>query len=140
LDLKPGNILVNRDGTVKVIDFGGARRLRDRHNDEPTVAFSGPYASPEQIQFGSRLGFPADIYALGTVLYELLCGHEPFDPLLTPAELERQICEESPRAPSSAIFQSKLKRSDSGTNFRLEPETIARMRGGCRLSEGLRPA
>ena len=135
LDLKPANILVNRDGQVKVIDFGVSRQVRGADRNKPAVAFSGPYASPEQIEFGSRLGFPADIYALGAVLYELLCGHEPFSPHLAAAELERQIFEDAPRAPSAAIYDSKVRRSDAGKNFRVEPEDLARMRGGCRLSE-----
>src|ERR1035441_7360925 len=91
LDLKPGNILVNRDGVVKAIDFGVARQLRRGDKNDIAVAFSGPYASPEQVQAGRRVGFSADIYALGAVLYELLCGHEPFDPLLVTAPLEGQL-------------------------------------------------
>ena len=136
LDLKPGNILVNRDGVVKVIDFGVARHLEDRPIAAPPVAFSGPSASPEQIQTGARLGFPTDIYALGAVLYELLCGHEPFDPCLAVGELERQILEEIPELPSNALNHPKLKRSDTGKHFRLEPDALARMRGCRRTSEG----
>ena len=135
LDLKPGNILVDRDGVVKVIDFGVARQIEGREAAESSGAFSGPYASPEQIQAGSLVGYPADIYALGAVLYELLCEHEPFDPLLVSGELERQIVEETPRPPSVALNQSKLKMSDAGTHFRLEAADIAKMRGGCRVSE-----
>jgi serine/threonine-protein kinase len=135
LDLKPGNILVDKDGVVKVIDFGVARRIEGRQTTEACGAFSGPYASPEQIQEGGQVGYPADIYALGAVLYDLLCEHQPFDPLLATGELERQIVEEMPRPPSVALSQSKLKVSDAGRHFRLEADAIARMRGGCRLSE-----
>jgi len=135
LDLKPGNILIDRDGVVKVIDFGVARRIEGREGAKSSGAFSGPYASPEQIQAGSRVGYPADIYALGAVLYELLCEHEPFDPLLVTGELERQIVDETPRPPSVALNQSKLKVSDAGAHFRLEAGDIAKMRGGCRVSE-----
>ena len=135
MDLKPGNILVNKDGFVKVIDFGMARRLEGQEISQSFGAFSGPYASPEQIQVGCNPGYSTDIYALGAVLYELLCGHEPFDPRLSAGELERQIIEETPRRPSDALNQSKLKASDAGKHFRLEPEALARMRGGCRLSE-----
>src|ERR1017187_1320328 len=69
LDLKPGNILVDKDGFVKVIDFGVARQIKGREAAEPSGVFSGPYASPEQVQEGGLVGFPADIYALGAVLY-----------------------------------------------------------------------
>jgi serine/threonine-protein kinase len=135
LDLKPANILVDKDGFVKVIDFGIARRIEGRESPEASGAFSGPYASPEQVREGGQVGYPADIYALGAVLYELLCEHEPFDPLLAAGELERQIVEEMPRPPSVALSRSKLKVSDAGRHFRLEADAIAKMRGGCRLSE-----
>jgi serine/threonine-protein kinase len=135
LDLKPANILVDKDGFVKVIDFGIARRIEGREAPEASGAFSGPYASPEQVREGGQVGYPADIYALGAVLYELLCEHEPFDPLLAAGELERQIVEEMPRPPSVALSRSKLKVSDAGRHFRLEADAIAKMRGGCRLSE-----
>jgi len=135
LDLKPGNILVNQSGAVKVVDFGIACRLEGPARSRPDGAFSGPYASPELIQPGSRLGFQTDIYALGAVLYELLCGHEPFDPLLSAGELERQILEEIPMAPSNALQRAKLKQSDAGLHFRLEPDALARMRGCRRFSE-----
>jgi serine/threonine protein kinase len=135
LDLKPGNILVDKDRTVKVIDFGIARRIEGREEAAAPGAFSGPYASPEQIQEGGRVGFAADIYALGAVLYELLCGHAPFDPLLATAELERQIAEDTPPPPSVALNRSKLRVSDDGRHYRLEADAIAKMRGGCRLTE-----
>ena len=50
LDLKPGNILVNKDAAIKIIDFGVARRLDRRGLVGSSRAFSGAYASPEQIQ------------------------------------------------------------------------------------------
>ncbi|MEI9975275.1 MAG: serine/threonine-protein kinase [Ignavibacteriota bacterium] len=130
MDLKPSNILVNMDGRVKVIDFGIARRLDDQHVAGPATGFSGPYACPEQIQRDHKLGYPVDTYGLGAVLYELLCGHSPFNSRLSAGELERQIMEESPRPPSSAINQAKLTTSDSGRTFRLEPEENAKMRAG----------
>ena len=57
LDLKPGNILVNRSGAVKVVDFGIARRLESRARSRPDGAFSGPYASPELLQPEANLVF-----------------------------------------------------------------------------------
>jgi len=138
LDLKPANILVAADGAVKVIDFGIAQRLDEDRAAEPSNAVSLPYASPEQLQAGGKPGVKADIYSLGAVLYELLCGHQPFNPRLAPGELERQILEETPRRPSSAIGQPRLKQSDSGKYVSLEPEKNATLRGGCRPSEARR--
>lgn len=104
----------------------------------PCDPFSGPYSSPEQIQPGSKLGYPTDIYSLGAILYELLSGHEPFNPSVSVAELERQIIEQNPSRPSHVIGQPKLKAGSDGKYFRLDPEAIASMRGNCRVSEARR--
>ncbi|MEE8330832.1 MAG: Stk1 family PASTA domain-containing Ser/Thr kinase [Acidimicrobiia bacterium] len=78
-DLKPGNIMLSGDGSVKVTDFGIARALDDSEELTKTGAVIGTatYFSPEQAQ-----GLPADersdVYALGIVLYEMLTGIPPF--------------------------------------------------------------
>ena len=80
-DLKPENIMLQPDGNVKIIDFGialmeGARRVTWR-------GLSGTmgtpdYMSPEQLR-GERGTASSDVYAVGMMLYEMLCGHTPFD-------------------------------------------------------------
>lgn len=80
-DIKPENIMVLDDGSIKIIDFGialleGARRVTWR-------GLSGTmgtpdYMSPEQLR-GERGTASADIYAVGAMLYEMLCGHPPFE-------------------------------------------------------------
>ena len=78
-DVKPGNIMITPDGSVKVMDFGIARALDDSEELTRTGAVIGTatYFSPEQAQ-----GLPADersdVYALGIVLYEMLAGKPPF--------------------------------------------------------------
>jgi serine/threonine-protein kinase len=73
-DLKPSNVLVNRDGTVKLLDFGIALALDPGDAQTPaTQVFTPEYAAPEQLR-GERVTTATDVYALGLLLYELLCG------------------------------------------------------------------
>src|SRR3954469_270624 len=78
-DIKPGNILVTRDGRVKVTDFGIARALAESALTLPgTTLGSVHYFSPEQAR--GELSTPAsDIFSLGIVLYELLTGRRPWE-------------------------------------------------------------
>lgn len=80
-DLKPGNILLSQDGTVKVLDFGIAAILRTdvtKLTDTGRPIGTTQYMSPEQAHGSSRLTPQADLYALGCVLHELLTGHVVF--------------------------------------------------------------
>ncbi|MEQ9568607.1 MAG: serine/threonine-protein kinase, partial [Longimicrobiales bacterium] len=82
-DLKPSNVLVSDDGTVKLLDFGIARVLSDGGSGQTTVvgaprALTLAYAAPEQID-GGAITTATDVYALGTMLYELLTGFRPRD-------------------------------------------------------------
>ena len=78
-DLKTSNIMIRRDESVRVLDFGIAASLKDAHSRATggEVALSIHYASPEQIR-GERPSVAMDIYSLGCVFYEMLTGRPPF--------------------------------------------------------------
>jgi len=106
-DLKPGNILVRDDGSVKLLDFGIARVL-----DEPSgraaatrtaARFLTPeYAAPEQL-LGEPASAQTDVYSIAILLYELLTGTRPYDGANGSTILEQVVGGAEPTAPSSAL-------------------------------------
>ena len=77
-DVKPGNVLIGRDGRVKVVDFGIARAVAEAQMTLPgTTLGSVHYFSPEQAR-GDATTTASDIYSLGIVLYEMLTGLRPW--------------------------------------------------------------
>ena len=78
-DIKPQNIMLLRDGTVKVADFGIARQMTQQNTYNIGEAIgSVHYVSPEQAR-GSHVDNRADLYSFGVVMYEMLCGRLPFE-------------------------------------------------------------
>ncbi len=114
-DLKPGNILVDPSGQVKIIDFGVARStdsdmaVTTMQTDVGQIIGTLQYMSPEQCEADpDKIDTRSDVYALGVVLYELLCDQLPYDLKRTAIhEATRIIREDVPTRPS--ITNRKLR-------------------------------
>jgi serine/threonine protein kinase len=108
-DIKPGNILVDSSGQVKIIDFGVARAtdsdmaVTTQQTGVGDLIGTLQYMSPEQCAADPHdLDTRSDVYALGVVLYELLCGKLPYDLTRTPIPVApRVICDRPPIRPST---------------------------------------
>ena len=129
-DLKPGNVLVDGEGQVKLLDFGIAKALDPIEayaaggSGHTTVAgqrpFTPHYASPEQVR-GEPVSTATDIYSLGVLLYQMLTGTRPTGRhATTPAEAARSVLEEQPTRPSRLSTSEALDPQWLSTRKRLE--------------------
>ncbi|HEU4927600.1 MAG TPA: serine/threonine-protein kinase [Vicinamibacterales bacterium] len=107
-DLKPSNILVSADGVVHLLDFGIAKLIESGTAAAPQTRIESrmmtpEYASPEQVR-GETLGTASDIYSLGVLLYELLCGCAPYRfSTRSPLEVATLVCEQDPVRPGVRV-------------------------------------
>ncbi len=100
-DIKPGNVMVTRNGDVKVMDFGIARAMSDAQatmTQTAQVIGTAQYLSPEQAR-GERVDSRSDLYSAGCLLYELLTGRPPFTGD-SPVAIAYQHVRENPIPPS----------------------------------------
>jgi serine/threonine protein kinase len=93
-DIKPSNILLTQDGDVRIVDFGIALVADSDVSRLEGVAGSPAYMSPEQVQ-GLELDARSDLYSLGAVMYEMLCGQRPFRAGAL-GKLLRQVVQQTP--------------------------------------------
>jgi 5'-AMP-activated protein kinase catalytic alpha subunit len=77
-DLKPENLLIDFDGSLKVVDFG-LSNMYEQGNTLKTACGSPCYAAPEMIAGNRYHGLKSDIWSCGVVLYAMLCGFLPFE-------------------------------------------------------------
>ncbi len=123
-DIKPENLMLDRWGKIKVMDFGLARATgHQKITMAKTLVGSIYYASPEQV-WGYELDNRSDIYALGVVLYEMVCGQRPFTgrslpeltraiisgPLRPPGTLNTEISPELERIILTAMARDRAER------------------------------
>ena len=101
-DVKPGNVMITPQGTVKVMDFGIARAVSDSAatmTSTAAVIGTAQYLSPEQAR-GESVDARSDVYSMGCLLYELVTGAPPFTGD-SPVSVAYQHVREDPRLPSS---------------------------------------
>jgi phosphate ABC transporter phosphate-binding protein len=130
-DIKPGNLLLDRSGLVKILDLGLARFLRDtgrndnltgRYNDDNSVVGTVDYMSPEQAVNSPHIDIRSDIYSLGATFYYLLAGRAPFeDETITQKLVSHQLREpvaieslrsDMPRALAAVLRKMMAKKQD----------------------------
>lgn len=111
-DLSPENIIVLKDGSVRLLDFGLAK-LQDKFKDLTMVGMNLgklAYTAPEQQEDASRVDLRADIYSLGVMFFEMLSGQRP-----QPGQKLTDLCPELP--PEADVFVEKALAHDPDKRF-----------------------
>ena len=137
-DLKPGNILIDKEGNARIMDFGIARSIHGRGITGAGVMIGTPeYMSPEQVE-GKEVDQRSDIYSLGIILYEMVTGRVPFEadtPFSIgvkhksevprdPQQLNAQIPEDFGRLILKCLEKDRAKRYQSPLDLRVDLEKV----------------
>jgi serine/threonine protein kinase len=133
-DVKPSNILLTHDGDVRIVDFGIALVSDSDVSRLEGVAGSPAYMSPEQVQ-GHDLDWRSDLYSLGAVMYEMLCGHRPFRAGAL-GKLLRQVVQATPE-PLRQVRPEVPEELASIVHRALEKDPARRYRSGAEFAADL---
>lgn len=112
LDLKPSNVLVNDEGSVKLLDFGTSKLIQPDTLLTTTVLATPAYSSPEQLR-NEPVTTACDIYSLGAILFELMAGRRPTDKVSTAAMFERAMNEAEPDRLPDAVTSGAAEARDT---------------------------
>jgi serine/threonine protein kinase len=108
-DMKPGNILINSEGFVKLTDFGIAKTLENTSDLCNTFVGTKTYMSPERIE-GKEYSFSSDIWSLGLIVYELATGSFPYKFSKVFIEhIESILMDSEPTLPNDGTFSPELQ-------------------------------
>jgi serine/threonine protein kinase len=133
-DVKPSNILLTQEGDVRIVDFGIALVSDSEVSRLEGVAGSPAYMSPEQVQ-GHPLDARSDLYSLGAVMYEMLCGQRPFRAGAL-GKLLRQVVQSVPEAPR-AVRPELPEELDTIVMRALQKDPERRFRNGAEFAAEL---